>query len=67
MARRLAAAFGCGVAIIDANDIGCAVLGASQGADRELVVSLFRDNPLGQKDEQTPFALLRRVGELRGV
>ncbi|TMD06290.1 MAG: asparagine synthase (glutamine-hydrolyzing) [Chloroflexi bacterium] len=67
VARRLAAAFGCGVAIIDANDIGCAVLGASQGADRELVVSLFRDNPLGQKDEQTPFALLRRVGELRGV
>ena len=50
------------VAIVDANDIGVVVLGSSDGVDRPLVRNLFRDNPLGQKSEQTPFALLRRVG-----
>jgi asparagine synthase (glutamine-hydrolysing) len=62
VARQLAARFGCAVAIVDANDIGVAVLGASGGVDEALVRNLFRDNPLGQRSEQTPFALLRRVG-----
>jgi asparagine synthase (glutamine-hydrolysing) len=62
VARQLAARFGCEVAIVDANDIGVVVLGASHGVDPTLVRNLFRDNPLGQKSEQTPFALLRRVG-----
>jgi asparagine synthase (glutamine-hydrolysing) len=62
VARGLAARFGCQVAVVDANDIGVVVLGASEGVDPALVRNLFRDNPLGQKSEQTPFALLRRVG-----
>jgi asparagine synthase (glutamine-hydrolysing) len=62
VSRQLAARFGCAVAIVDANDIGVVVLGASDGVDTALVRNLFRDNPLGQKSEQTPFALLRRVG-----
>jgi hypothetical protein len=62
VARQLAARFGCAVAIVDANDIGVVVLGASDGVDAALVRNLFRDNPLGQKSEQTPFALVRRVG-----
>ena len=62
VARQLAARFGCEVAIVDANDIGVVVLGASDRVDRSLVRNLFRDNPLGQRSEQTPFALLRRVG-----
>jgi asparagine synthase (glutamine-hydrolysing) len=62
VARQLAARFGCEVAIVDANDIGVVVLGASGGVDEALVRNLFRDNPLGQRSEQTPFALLRRVG-----
>ena len=62
VSRQLAARFGCEVAIVDANDIGVVVLGASGAVDRDLVRNLFRDNPLGQKSEQTPFALLRRVG-----
>jgi asparagine synthase (glutamine-hydrolysing) len=62
VARQLSARFGCQVAIVDANDIGVVVLGASEEVDRSLVRNLFRDNPLGQKSEQTPFALLRKVG-----
>ena len=62
VARQLAARFGCRVAIIDANDIGVVVLGSSEGVDSDLIRNLFRDNPLGQKSEQTPFALVRRVG-----
>jgi asparagine synthase (glutamine-hydrolysing) len=50
-----------GVAVVDANDRGVAVLGASAGTDRELVCWLFGDNPLGQGAEQTPIALVRRV------
>lgn len=52
------------VAIVDANDLGALVLGSSPNADATLVVSLLTDNPLGQTDEQTPFAVLRRVGAL---
>jgi F420-0:gamma-glutamyl ligase len=60
-ARRLAAAVGAPVAIIDANDAGCAVLGASPGVDRRFVERLFADNPLGQAGEQTPVCVVREV------
>ena len=65
----LAAALGdgIGVAVIDANDISVNILGASQGVDRELVRELLSDNPLGQGHEQTPVALLRRMGELSQI
>ncbi len=61
-ARALAAAIGAPVAIIDANDAGCAVLGASPGVDRRFVERLFADNPLGQAREQTPICVVREVG-----
>lgn len=60
-ARALAAALGAPVAIIDANDAGCAVLGASPGVDRRFVERLFADNPLGQAREQTPVSVVREV------
>jgi hypothetical protein len=60
-ARTIAAAVGAPVAIIDANDAGCAVLGASPGVDRRFVERLFADNPLGQAREQTPICLVREV------
>src|SRR5262249_19083831 len=47
------------VAVIAANDLGAAVLGATPGVDRDLLVELLRDNPLGQEGEQTPFLLVR--------
>lgn len=60
-ARTIAAAIGAPVAIIDANDAGCAVLGASPGVDRRFVERLFADNPLGQSTEQTPICVVREV------
>ena len=60
-ARTIAAAVGAPVAIIDANDAGCAVLGASPGVDRRFVQRLFADNPLGQAREQTPVCVVREV------
>lgn len=64
VAARLARALGAGVAIVDANDLDVKVLGHTAGVDPTLVRSLFLDNPLGQGSEQTPVALLRRVGSL---
>ena len=60
-ARMLAAAVGAPIAIIDANDAGCAVLGASPGVDRRFVERLFADNPLGQAREQTPICVVREI------
>jgi F420-0:gamma-glutamyl ligase len=65
-ARAIAAAVGAPVAIIDANDAGCAVLGASPGADRRFVEQLFADNPLGQAREQTPICVVREVAWTAG-
>lgn len=52
---------GADVAIIDANDIGRRVLGASRGVNKRWVERVFEDNPLGQGSEQTPVALVRSV------
>lgn len=59
VATQIAEALKIPVAIIDANDLGVEVLGASPDADRALVRSLFKDNPLGQGSEQTPLCLIR--------
>ena len=60
-ARRIAAALGVPVAVIDANDAGCRVLGLSHGLARRQVERLFADNPLGQSAEQTPICVVRHV------
>ena len=60
-ARTIAAALDTPIAIIDANDAGCAVLGTSPGVDRRFVQRLFADNPLGQAREQTPVCVVREV------
>jgi hypothetical protein len=60
-AREISKGIGFPVAVIDANDAGVNVLGASSGIDRRLVRRLFADNPLGQAAEQTPICVVRRV------
>jgi F420-0:gamma-glutamyl ligase len=60
-ARTIAARVSRPVAIIDANDAGCAVLGTSPGVDASFVERLFADNPLGQAGEQTPVCVIREV------
>ncbi len=67
VAAELAALTGCGVVIIDANDIGVNVLGRSS---REIPVSFcrqgFRDNPLGQSRVSTPICIVRKVAGPNG-
>ena len=47
------------VVIVDANDIGVNVLGATKGVDKRLIAKIIRDNPLGQTNEQTPVGIIR--------
>ena len=66
VAEEIAALTGCGVVIIDANDLGVDVLGRSS---KEIPVSfckqVFRDNPLGQSRESTPICIVRKLGPAR--
>ena len=50
------------VVIIDANDLGVAVLGKSNATLTDAFCKeVFRDNPLGQSAEQTPLCIVRKV------
>jgi hypothetical protein len=60
LALRIAEVTGLPAAVVDVNDIGGSwVLGSSRIEDRSLIEDILRDNPLGQKDEQTPLGLIR--------
>jgi len=62
IAETIRSATGCEAAVMDINDIGGSwVLGATAGINRPLLERIMRDNPCGQKDEQTPVAIVRRV------
>jgi hypothetical protein len=61
VARTIRAKFGCETAILDANYIGAFSLGkSSRAVSEKFIGQLFRDNPLGQSDEMTPFCIVRR-------
>jgi asparagine synthase (glutamine-hydrolysing) len=47
-----------GVVIIDANDLGQKVLANSTNLDNSLIEKIFKDNPMGQADEQTPIVVV---------
>ena len=50
------------IVIIDANDLGVAILGKSDSnITDEFCKSAFADNPLGQSDQQTPMAIVRPI------
>jgi len=60
-AKMLADKIGHPVAIIDANDLGFALMGASeQRLNHEFLAQVFKDNPLGQSSEQTPICVVRK-------
>ncbi len=62
VARSLKEKFGHEVVIIDANDLGVAVLGrSSKNITEQFCKNVFRDNPLGQSSQQTPLCIVRRV------
>ncbi len=61
-ARRIKECIGHDVVVLDANYRGAFSLGKSNRAISESFIGkLFRDNPLGQSDEMTPFAIVRRA------
>ena len=47
-----------GVAIIDANDLGCNILGQASTVSEEKIAEIFKDNPLGQGAQRTPLAVV---------
>lgn len=59
-AKSLASAIKHPVIIIDANDLGVAVLGKSdKDISDNFCKNVFKDNPLGQSTEQTPLCIVR--------
>ena len=62
VSRELAERFGCRAAVVDVNDLGGNVLGAyPEDIDRELLVEILQDNPLGQGTASTPAGIIRRT------
>lgn len=50
------------IVIIDANDLGVAVLGTSnKDISDDFCKNVFKDNPLGQSTEQTPLCIVRKM------
>ena len=62
-AARIAGRSGVPAAIVDLNDLGGEVLGASDGIDRPLLVRIVADNPMGQGAFRTPIGIARRLQE----
>ena len=55
------------VLVVDANDLGCKVLGAScKNVDEEMYATLLKQNPLGQSAQRTPVGILRPVSADEG-
>jgi F420-0:gamma-glutamyl ligase len=53
-------------AIIDANDLGrTKILAATPGASRTLLLQVFKRNPAGNADQQTPLVIVRKVKTLK--
>ncbi len=62
VAREIADKIGFAVAIVDVNDLAGNILGTSDKTlNRELLVKILKDNPLGQSAQQTPMGIIREV------
>ena len=59
VAQKISQKIGAPTAIVDANDFGVNILGASKGLNKKLIAKIIKDNPLGQSDEQTPMGIIR--------
>ena len=47
--------------IVDINDIGGNLLGATNNLDKKLIIEILKDNPLGQGSQSTPLGIIREV------
>ena len=60
-AQQLANIIGTPVVIVDCNDLGVNLMGASDPKMKEtFIAAVLRDNPLGQSGEQTPCGIIRK-------
>lgn len=61
VAKETAEKIGHKVCVIDVNDIDGQILGVSDPSmDKELLVKILKDNPLGQSAQQTPMGIIRK-------
>jgi F420-0:gamma-glutamyl ligase len=64
VAKELSKVMNCKVAIVDINDIGGNTLGISDSSmDRDQIVQILKDNPLGQCHESTPLGIIRKLSK----
>lgn len=62
--RRIRGELGVEAVIVDANDLGKVdIVACSEGVDRGQVIDVFRSNPWGNADEQTPLLIIERSTE----
>lgn len=62
VAREVKEKIGNDAVIIDANDLGVAILGVSnKNITHDFCQAVFKDNPLGQSHEQTPLCIVRKM------
>ena len=62
VAKQIKERIGYDVCIVDINDLEGQILGASdKRIDKELYARIWKDNPLGQADQQTPMGVIRIV------
>jgi hypothetical protein len=65
VALQLSERFGCAAAVVDINDLGGNILGAHPAnTDRDLLVAILSDNPLGQGTARTPVGIIREKSAL---
>lgn len=64
VSREISEHFRCGAAVVDVNDLGGNILGAHPpDLDRELLLEILSDNPLGQGTASTPAGIIRKAGK----
>ncbi len=64
VAQQMAQRIGHDACVVDINDLEGQILGVSRkDMDKNLLVRILKDNPLGQDDQQTPMGIIRKVTE----
>ncbi len=61
VAEKISQAINLPAAIVDVNDLGARILGASKEVNKKLLLKALQDNPLGQTNESTPVGILRKI------
>ncbi len=62
VAQQMAQRIGHAACVVDINDLEGQILGVSnKSMDKNLLVRILKDNPLGQDDQQTPMGIIRKV------